>query len=69
MDEQVSASPEVLGVVRELERQYDAYVGAPGADRLAGGAGTLPTADELGAELERFLAEQARGGEQPDAGT
>ena len=40
---------------------------AAGASKslLADGAGPLPTADELGAELERFLAEQTRPGDTP----
>jgi hypothetical protein len=45
-------------VVRALEEQYDAFVGARGRSLLAGEAAELPTADELGAELERFLAEE-----------
>ena len=68
IDEQVSASPEVVAVVEALEQQYDAYVdtrvvGNP----LTGQDGSVPTGDELGAELERFLAERTRRGDQPDA--
>ena len=63
VDEQVVQSEEVAQVVRALEEQYDAYVAGRGGNLLAGGRGPLPTADELGAELERFLAEQ--GGDQP----
>jgi predicted ATP-grasp superfamily ATP-dependent carboligase len=73
IDEQVSGSTEVAAVVHALEQQYDAYVASRGGDApgdeqglLAGRRG-FPTADELGAELERFLAEQRGGGEQPDA--
>lgn len=61
VDEQVAASSEVAAVVTALEQQYDAYLGARGRSDLLSGAGGFPTADELGAELERFLAEQARG--------
>ncbi len=50
-------------MVRALEEQYDAYVAGRGDDLLAGETGPLPTADELGAELERFLAEQT---DRPD---
>jgi hypothetical protein len=56
--EQVAGQPEVAAVVGALEQQYDAFVSA--RDRnlpLADDTGQLPTADELGAELERFLAE------------
>jgi hypothetical protein len=59
----VAQSEELVELVRTLETQYDAVV-ASRADALeASGevAGQpLPTADELGAELERFLADQAR---------
>lgn len=72
LDEQVAASAEVAAVVQALEQQYDAYVAARGGDApgdeqglLAGRPG-FPTADELGAELERFLAEHTKGGDQPD---
>jgi hypothetical protein len=72
IDEQVAGSAEVAAVVRALEQQYDAYVASRGGDApgdeqglLAGRRG-FPTADELGAELERFLAEQRRG-DQPDS--
>jgi hypothetical protein len=61
LDEQVAAAPEVAEVVRGLEEQYDAFVEGRGKSLLA--EAELPTADELGAELERFLAEQ-RGPEQ-----
>jgi len=55
--EQVAASDEVSRVVQALEQQYDAYVGSRGRTSLmaADDAG-LPSADELGAEVERFLA-------------
>jgi proteasome assembly chaperone (PAC2) family protein len=55
---QVQEQPEVASVVRALEEQYDAFVGARGRSLLAGDQSELPTADELGAELERFLAEE-----------
>jgi PAC2 family len=51
--EQVAASDEVRQVVEALERQYDTVA----AGRAGGGAlsGELPSADELAAEVERFL--------------
>ena len=58
LDEQVAGAPEVAEVVRQLEEQYDAFVSGRGRSLLA--ESELPTADELGAELERFLAEQQR---------
>lgn len=54
---QLAGQPEVAAVVTSLEEQYDAFVGAEGRSLLAPDR-TLPTGDELGAELERFLAEE-----------
>ena len=62
---QVEGSAEVAEVVQALEQQYDAFT----ADRenlLASDAEPVPTAEELGAEFERFLAEQQGRGENPD---
>jgi predicted ATP-grasp superfamily ATP-dependent carboligase len=62
---QVEGSAEVAEVVQALEQQYDAFT----ADRenlLAGNAEQMPTAEELGAQFERFLAEQQGRGENPD---
>jgi predicted ATP-grasp superfamily ATP-dependent carboligase len=68
IDEQVSASPEVVAVVQALEQQYDAYVDARiTGNPLTGQDGSVPTADELGAELERFLAEQTRRSDPPES--
>ena len=64
VDRQVVESDEITSVVRALEQQYDAYVAGRGSDLLAPGTGPLPTADELGAELERFLAERTERGDQ-----
>jgi hypothetical protein len=61
IDEQVADSAEVQDVVRGLEEQYDAFVA--GRSALTAGGGPLPTGDELGAELERFLADQPRPGD------
>jgi predicted ATP-grasp superfamily ATP-dependent carboligase len=61
---QVAESAEVAEVVRALEQQYDTFVEA--MDRknlLAEEVGQMPTAEELGAEFERFLAEQQDRGE------
>jgi predicted ATP-grasp superfamily ATP-dependent carboligase len=59
---QVEGSEEVTEVVQSLEQQYDAFTS--GADGLAEEAEAgMPTADELGAQFERFLAEQQGRGE------
>jgi hypothetical protein len=55
---QVSGSDEIAEVVASLERQYDAFADAKGKENLLMDADSIPSADELGAELERFLAEQ-----------
>jgi predicted ATP-grasp superfamily ATP-dependent carboligase len=56
--EQVAGSDEVEKVVQALERQYDAFAGAADRESLLAQQQEMPTADELGAEFERFLAEQ-----------
>lgn len=65
VDSQILGSTEISEMIQGLEQQYDAYVAGRGANPLAAGAGPLPTADELGAELERYLAEQHDRGDQP----
>jgi hypothetical protein len=64
----IDQSEELVELVRTLETQYDAVVesraDAPDADATIAGQ-QLPTADELGAELERFLAEQGHKGDDP----
>lgn len=64
IDEQVAQSPDIQAVVSALEEQYDSFVAGRGRSLLAGDA-QLPSADELGAELERYLAEQPHGGDGP----
>jgi hypothetical protein len=71
VNEHFAGNEEVLTVVHALERQYDTFVTAQEqqASLLAGEA-DLPSGDEIGAEFERFLAEQAGSGEfdTPDDG-
>lgn len=57
VEAQIAQSPEVQAVVTALEEQYDAFVRGRDRSLLAEDA-SLPSADELGAELERFLAEE-----------
>jgi hypothetical protein len=67
IDQQIAQADEAASVVRSLEQQYDAFLrGQEGNSLLAESNGPLPTADELGAELERFLAEQARPDNPPN---
>jgi proteasome assembly chaperone (PAC2) family protein len=56
--EQVEASEEVAQVVSALERQYDMVAGGRGEVTNLGLSGELPSAEELAAEVERFLAAQ-----------
>lgn len=67
IDRQVAESEEVSSVVAALERQYDNYTEAnPGDGGAVGPARPeeLPSADELGAQFEAFLA-----GKDGEAGT
>ncbi|MFF5181046.1 proteasome assembly chaperone family protein [Micromonospora sp. NPDC000316] len=66
IDRQVAQTEDAAALVQALEEQYDAFARGRGEKSLlAADAGPLPTADELGAELERFLAEQTRPGDTP----
>jgi hypothetical protein len=56
VEEQVADSDDVGRVVKALETQYDAYTGGEGSNLLAG-QGSMPTADELGEQVEKFLAD------------
>ena len=56
ISEQVADSEEVAQVVEALERQYDTVVSGAAERTGAGLGGELPSADELAAEVERFLA-------------
>ena len=50
--------------MRGLEQQYDAVAGAETRGNLVAEPAELPSADELGADFERFLAErEGDGGE------
>ena len=55
IERQVSESAEIAELVRALEQQYDAAAEQEGL--LADGE-QMPTADELAAQFERFLADQ-----------
>ena len=74
IDAQVADSEEVAAVVTALEAQYDAFVASTGQslptqsplDQSPLGSvpmseTDIPSGDELGAELERYLAEQRPG--------
>lgn len=59
IDRQVAESTEVAQVVEALERQYDSFTRSE-ENLLISEGEEVPSADELAAELERFLADQQR---------
>lgn len=65
VDEQVSGNDELSQMLRTLENRYDAYMAArdPESDAHEGGFDEqdLPSADEIAAELERYLASRPPG--------
>jgi len=61
---QVEGSAEVAEVVQALEQQYDAFT-ADRENQLASDE-QVPTAEELGAQFERFLAEQQGRGDNTE---
>jgi len=65
---QVEGSEEIAELVEALERQYDAFVSASqDGGSLAEQAENMPTAEELGAQFERFLAEQQGRPDSPES--
>ncbi len=61
IDEHITGNEEVQSVVKALERQYDTFVAAQEQQStLLASDESLPSGDELGAEFERFLAEQGK---------
>lgn len=60
---QISHNPEILAAVEQMEKQYDEFMEARmGSDSLNPGGKPLPSGDEIGAEFERFLAQQSGDG-------
>ncbi|PWD50036.1 proteasome protein [Serinibacter arcticus] len=66
VDRQIADSPDVAALVEALENQYDAFQEAAGRSLLA--STEVPSADELGAQFEAFLAEQADSDREDDGG-
>ncbi|MEW1866332.1 PAC2 family protein [Streptomyces sp. NBC_00669] len=59
IDRQVAEGDgELVSVVRGLESQYDAVAGSQNRESLIAEPVDLPSADDLAAEFERFLADQ-----------
>jgi len=65
IDKQVADDEQATRLVQSLEQQYDAFLRGRQGTNLLARTGPLPTADELGAELERYLAEQNKGDGPP----
>jgi predicted ATP-grasp superfamily ATP-dependent carboligase len=65
VDKQIAHNDEAAALVRGLEEQYDAYVRGRHGSGLLADTGPLPSAEELGAELERFLAEHNKPTDPP----
>lgn len=59
LEAEVAGDNELGPLVEQLERQYD--------ELEASGRASVPTPDEIGAAVERFLAQQDDEGEGPDA--
>ena len=60
IDEQIGRSTDNTAVVAALEQQYDSFTSAREGTELLGAAGEVPSGEEIGAEFERFLADQDR---------
>ncbi|GAA1951570.1 PAC2 family protein [Microbacterium deminutum] len=64
VDEQVADSDELSRMVQGLEERYDAYMAGSTLATPIIHTGDLPSADELAAELERFLASRPTGDDE-----
>ena len=60
IERQLSSNAEAREVVSALERQYDSAAEGSKLPSLLATPEHIPTADELGAEFERFLAHEAQ---------
>ena len=62
IDSQIETNPELAGLVGTLEERHDSYMeGNPLRSPLTDMDGELPSADEIAAELENFLAARRNG--------
>ncbi len=61
VDDQVEGNSELTAMLHTLEERYDAYMAGSTLAQPIIHTGDLPSADELAAELERFLADRREG--------
>lgn len=61
VDDQVEGNSELTAMLHTLEERYDAYMAGATLAQPIIHTGDLPSADELAAELERFLADRREG--------
>lgn len=66
IDSQIETNQELAKLVRALEERHDSYMeGNPLRSPLTDQDGELPSADEIAAELENFLATRRKGESDP----
>ena len=61
VDDQVEGNAELTAMLHTLEERYDSYMAGSTLAQPIIHTGDLPSADELAAELERFLADRREG--------
>jgi len=61
VDDQVEGNDELTTMLHTLEERYDSYMAGSTLAQPIIHTGDLPSADELAAELERFLADRREG--------
>jgi predicted ATP-grasp superfamily ATP-dependent carboligase len=64
VDGQIGRSTDNTAVVAALEEQYDSFTAARDDTGLLGFSGEMPSGEEIGAQIEQFLAEQD--GDRPE---
>ncbi len=64
VDDQVAGNDELTAMIHTLEERYDSYMAGSTLAQPIIHTGDLPSADELAAELERFLADRREGDEK-----
>lgn len=66
VQEQIDGNDQVARVVHALESQYDAFARGDSRGNLMAEQRAIPSADEIGAELEQFLADLDEPDERAD---